>query len=141
MSLCFSPHSDSVLSLDPVATAIENAESSVLYSIAFLNQLTGKVAMRSMNSCNGRCSPTVSSHRVGGLSVNKPDGSRGLLPFAYLADDAPEPFKAEWNGQTTGQSNMVHHKFVVTDFNGGGRRSTPAHRTWRTVARRTTATT
>jgi phosphatidylserine/phosphatidylglycerophosphate/cardiolipin synthase-like enzyme len=50
--------------------------------------------------------------------VNKPDGSRGLLPFAYLAENAPEPFKSEWSGQTTGHSNMVHHKFLVTDFNG-----------------------
>jgi hypothetical protein len=51
-------------------------------------------------------------------TVQKPDGSRGLLPFAFLGDNAPDPFKAEWNGNTEGQSNMVHHKFVVTDFNG-----------------------
>ena len=42
----------------------------------------------------------------------------GLLPFAYLAEDAPEPFKTEWSGNTSGHSNMVHHKFLVTDFNG-----------------------
>jgi hypothetical protein len=40
------------------------------------------------------------------------------LPFAFLGDNAPEPFRAEWHGNTTGHSNMVHHKFVVTDFNG-----------------------
>ena len=43
------------------------------------------------------------------------DGSRGLLPFAYIGANAPEPFKREWSG---GEGNMVHHKFVVTDFNG-----------------------
>ena len=43
VSLCFSPHSDSSLSLDPIAQAVEDAESSVLYSIVFLNQLTGAV--------------------------------------------------------------------------------------------------
>ncbi len=52
---------------------------------------------------------------TGGLSVVKPDGSRGLLPFAYIAKKAPQPFKREWSG---GEGNMVHHKFVVTDFNG-----------------------
>jgi hypothetical protein len=58
------------------------------------------------------------AQRTGGLSVTKPDGSVGLLPFAYLGETAPEPFKSEWNGDTTEFSNMVHHKFVVTDFNG-----------------------
>lgn len=52
------------------------------------------------------------------LTVNKPDGSRGLLPFAYLAANVPKPFKSEWSGQTQGHSNTVHHKFLVTDFNG-----------------------
>lgn len=47
--------------------------------------------------------------------MNKPDGSRGLLPFAYIGANAPEPFKREWSGS---EGNMVHHKFVVTDFNG-----------------------
>jgi phosphatidylserine/phosphatidylglycerophosphate/cardiolipin synthase-like enzyme len=118
VSLCFSPHADSNLSLDPVAKVIENAESSVLYSIAFLNQLTGKVR----DSLDELMQRSLFSYgvaqRTSGLSVNKPDGSRGLLPFAFLAENAPEPFKTEWNGQTVGHSNMVHHKFVVTDFNG-----------------------
>ncbi len=118
VSLGFSPHSDSALSLDPIAQAIENAESSVLYSIVFLNQLSGAVR----NALDELMERSLFSYgvaqRVGGLTVNKPDGSRGLLPFAYLAEDAPEPFKSEWSGQTTGHSNMVHHKFLVTDFNG-----------------------
>jgi phosphatidylserine/phosphatidylglycerophosphate/cardiolipin synthase-like enzyme len=118
VSLCFSPHSDSGLSLDRIAHAIENAESSVLYSIVFLNQLSG-VVREALDELMDR---TLFSYgvaqRVGGLNVNKPDGSRGLLPFAYLAENAPEPFSTEWSGHTTDRSNMVHHKFLVTDFNG-----------------------
>lgn len=118
VSLCFSPHSDSSLSLNPIARAIEEADSSVLYSIVFLDQLTGSVR-RALNELMDRSLFSYGvAQRVNGLTVNKPDGSRGLLPFAYLAENAPEPFKAEWSGQTTGQSNMVHHKFLVTDFNG-----------------------
>ncbi len=30
------------------------------------------------------------AQRVNGLAVQKPDGSRGLLPFAFLGDKAPE---------------------------------------------------
>jgi hypothetical protein len=118
VSLCFSPHSDSALSLDPVATAIENAESSVLYSVVFLNQLTGKVRDALEELMQRSLFSYGVAQRTGGLTVNKPDGSRGLLPFAYLGDKAPPPFKEEWHGQTLGHSNMVHHKFLVTDFNG-----------------------
>jgi hypothetical protein len=118
VSLCFSPHTDSALSLNPVARAIEEAESSVLYSIVFLNQLTGTVREALDELMDRSLFSYGVAQRVGGLTVNKPDGSRGLLPFAYLAENAPQPFKAEWSGQTTGHSNMVHHKFLVTDFNG-----------------------
>lgn len=118
VSLCFSPHTDNGLSLDPIAAAIEEAESSVLYSIVFLSQITGRVRdaldelmLRSLFSYGV-------AQRTNGLAVAKPDGSLGLLPFAYLAQNAPEPFKSEWSGNTTGHSNMVHHKFLVTDFNG-----------------------
>jgi hypothetical protein len=116
--VAFSPHLDHALSLDPVASAIENAQSSVLYSVVFLNQITGLVR----NALDDLMQRSLFSYgvaqRVGGLTVKKPDGSRGLLPFAFLGDNAPEPFASEWHGNTTGHSNMVHHKFVVTDFNG-----------------------
>jgi PLD-like domain len=53
------------------------------------------------------------------LSVFKPDGSRGLVSFDYLAGEAPEPFATEWSSYAGGnsRSNVLHHKFVVTDFN------------------------
>jgi hypothetical protein len=118
VSLCFSPHSDSSLSLEPIARAIEEAQSSVLYSIVFLDQLTGTVREALDELMDRSLFSYGVAQRVSGLTVNKPDGSRGLLPFAYLAEKAPEPFKTEWSGHTTDRSNMVHHKFLVTDFNG-----------------------
>jgi hypothetical protein len=117
VSLCFAPHADASLSLGPIARAIESAESSVLYSIVFLNQLTGAVRQALDELMDRSVFSYGVAQRVSGLTVNKPDGSRGLLPFAYLAGNAPEPFASEWSGQSTGRSNMVHHKFIVTDFN------------------------
>jgi hypothetical protein len=116
--LCFSPHTDSQLSLDPIAAAIEEAESSVLYSVVFLNQITGNVRDALEELVDRSLFSYGVAQRVSGLSIKKPDGSTGLLSFSYLAENAPEPFKSEWSGNTSGHSNMVHHKFIVTDFNG-----------------------
>ena len=118
VQLAFSPHADSALSLGPIAAAIESAESSVLYSVVFLNQITGSVHDALEELMHRSLFSYGVAQRVGGLTVQKPDGSRGLLPFAFLGENAPDPFKAEWNGNTEATSNMVHHKFIVTDFNG-----------------------
>ena len=120
VSFCFSPHAeaDVELSLSPIASAIEEAQSSVLYAVVFLNQLTGQVRDALEELVQRSLFSYGVAQRTGGLTVNKPDGSKGVLPFAYLGEKAPEPFKSEWNGNTTERSNMVHHKFVVTDFNG-----------------------
>jgi hypothetical protein len=114
-SFCFSPHKANSLSLDPVARAIDEAESSVLYAVVFLSQLTGQVRDALEDLVNRSLFSYGVAQRTGKLSIHKPDGSRGLLPFAYIGENAPEPFKREWSG---GDGNMVHHKFLVTDFNG-----------------------
>ena len=118
-SFCFSPHKVNTLSLDPVAQAIEDATSSVLYAVVFLAQLTGQVRDALEDLVNRSLFSYGVAQRTGKLSVRKPDGSHGLLPFAYIGANAPEPFKREWSG---GDGNMVHHKFVVTDFNGASPR-------------------
>lgn len=115
LSFCFSPHADNALSLDPIADAVVDAESSVFYAVVFLNQLTGKVRDALDDLVNRSLFSYGVAQRTGGLSVHKPDGSRGLLPFAFIGKKAPQPFRREWSG---GEGNMVHHKFVVTDFNG-----------------------
>jgi phosphatidylserine/phosphatidylglycerophosphate/cardiolipin synthase-like enzyme len=113
--LCFSPHKSSDLSLNPVRGAIDQATSSVLYSVAFLNQIRSGPTKQAFDRLLTR--PVFSYGVVdqkGSLAVRKPDGSIGLVDFAFLAQHAPEPFKSEWSG---GKGINVHHKFVVTDFN------------------------
>ncbi|HVG18231.1 MAG TPA: phospholipase D-like domain-containing protein [Blastocatellia bacterium] len=112
--LCFSPHTSSDLSLNPVRGAIDQATSSVLYSIAFLNQVKSGPTKEALDRLMKR--PIFSYGIVdskGNLEVRKPDGSIGLVDFAFLAKNAPEPFKSEWGA---GRGINVHHKFVVTDF-------------------------
>jgi phosphatidylserine/phosphatidylglycerophosphate/cardiolipin synthase-like enzyme len=114
IQICFSPHTSSDLSLCPVQAAIEQADSSVLYSVAFLNQIKSGPTKSAFDRLMQR--PVFSYGVVdkkGGLEVQKPDGSIGMVDFAYLAANAPEPFKSEWS---SGKGINVHHKFVVTDF-------------------------
>jgi len=115
IQLCFSPHSTGDLSLAPVRDAINGASSSVLYSVAFLNQIASGPTKEAFDALITR--PLFSygvADEAGQLQVKKPDGSVGLVEFAFLSKNAPEPFKSEWSG---GGGINIHHKFVVTDFN------------------------
>ena len=111
---CFSPHKDPELSLGPIAAAIDQPTSSVLFSIAFLSQSKSGPVRESIDRLEGKSLFSYGiSDRKGGLQVKKPDGSLGIVDFEYLAKHAPEPFKSEWSG---GAGRHEHHKFVVTDF-------------------------
>ena len=116
IKVCFSPHLDGeALSLGPVAGAIDQATCSVLYSVAFLNMDVSGPVRQALDRLIGK--PLFSYgvvDKAGGLVVKKPDGSDGLVSFAYLKAKAPEPFKTEWGG---GGGITLHHKFIVTDFN------------------------
>lgn len=111
---CFSPHRSASLSLNPVGGAIDQATSSVLYSIAFLSQIRSGPLRQAIDRLMHK---TVFSYGIvnstGNLEVRKPDSSIGLVDFSFLAEKAPEPFKSEWSG---GKGINIHHKFVVTDF-------------------------
>lgn len=112
--LSFSPHKTSDVALNPVRGAIEQATSSVLYCVAFLNLIKSGPTLEALARLMKRpiFSYGISDVR-GKLEFKKPSGEVGLVDFAYLAETAPEPFKTEWSG---GQGINLHHKFVVTDF-------------------------
>jgi PLD-like domain len=111
---CFSPHSDSGLSLNPLGAAIDQATSSVFFSIAFLYQTKSGPTREAIDRLLKKHVFSYGiSDKLGGLTVKKPDGSFGLVDFNYLAEVTPMPFKAEWSG---GKGIHEHHKFVVTDF-------------------------
>src|SRR6185437_13915333 len=95
--LCFSPHKDAHLSLNPVGGAIDQATSSVFFSIAFLNLIQSGPTHDAIARLAEK---TVFSYGISdldtGLNVHKPDGSVGVVDFAYLGKTAPPPFGAEW---------------------------------------------
>jgi hypothetical protein len=111
---CFSPHADTGLSLSPLGAAIDQATSSVFFSIAFLYQTKSGATREAVDRLmNKNVFSYGISDKQGGLAVKKPDGSFGIVDFNYLAGITPMPFKAEWSG---GKGIHEHHKFVVTDF-------------------------
>jgi phosphatidylserine/phosphatidylglycerophosphate/cardiolipin synthase-like enzyme len=114
--LCFSPHTQTDLSLNPIRAAVDQATSSVLYSIAFLNQMKSGPTFEAFGRLMKRQIFSYGTVDTAGknLELFKPDGTHGLVDFNYLASKAPEPFRSEWSG---GKGRNVHHKFVVTDFN------------------------
>jgi phosphatidylserine/phosphatidylglycerophosphate/cardiolipin synthase-like enzyme len=115
LKFCFSPHANSNLSMNPVGKAISSAQSSVFFSIAFLNQIKSGPVRSGINKLmKSRVFSYGISDKAGGLEVYKPDKSIGLVHFAYLAKVAPKPFDKEWSG---GKGIHEHDKFVVTDFN------------------------
>lgn len=114
IQVCFSPHAETDLSLNPIRAAVDQATSSVFYSVAFLSQMTKGPTVEAFARLMTR--PIFSygtADKRGQLELRKPDGTIGFVDFAYLAKKAPEPFKSEWSG---GKGRNIHHKFLVTDF-------------------------
>jgi hypothetical protein len=116
VSISFAPHT-STFSLDRVAEAIESCRSSLMFAMM---QMTGKGptmdTLKGIAEKEGLYSLGTIEKR-GQLELFK-SGTKGKLPvtsFAYLKKDAPKPFQNEISG---GRGQVIHHKFVVCDFNG-----------------------
>ncbi len=115
----FSPHSDERAVLQQVADDIESAESSVFYSLAFLNQTGGAVteAIKKITKKKGIFAYGISDKRTGGLDVHLPDGKVAPVFAANLSAHLPEPFKSEPTAlSSNSMGTRMHHKFVVIDF-------------------------
>jgi hypothetical protein len=114
-AVSFSPHKDAAISLDRVADAIAGAKSSVLFSVMELGG--GGRVMEELHKLPGRdlYAFGTTQSKDGDISVTSPGHPAMAVPFAYLHDKVPAPFKAEISG---GAGQVIHNKFVVVDFNG-----------------------
>ena len=113
-TITMSPHSKQGAVLKSIADDIDQATSSLLYSLAFLYQTPGSVT-----EAIGRATQSDKifvygiSDKETGILVQTPDGNRKPVYSSALTKFAPEPFKSEPSG---GGGNKMHHKFVVIDF-------------------------
>jgi PLD-like domain len=118
-SVCLSPHHRAAISLDRVAAAVTSATSSVLFAIMEIGTGTGSLldAIRALPSRPELYAFGTTQRLDGSLKVQRSGdpADSPFIPFSYLASKVPAPFRAEWGG---GVGQVIHHKFVVTDFNG-----------------------
>jgi phosphatidylserine/phosphatidylglycerophosphate/cardiolipin synthase-like enzyme len=118
----FSPHSDENTLLQKIADDIDGADSSVLYSLAFLYQTKGPIrdAIEKVTTSDSIFVYGISDRKVdfgkpeeAGVDVQKPTGNVSPVYPAELDSNVPPPFKAEPSG---GSGVRLHHKFAVIDF-------------------------
>jgi hypothetical protein len=96
--------------------SINSAESSVLFAVMqMFGQGSVMSSLKNLGSNKGLVSlGTIESE--GQLKLFKPGiaHNTAVTSFSFLKRNIPEHFKAEWSG---GQGQVIHHKFVVCDFN------------------------
>jgi hypothetical protein len=115
-SIAFSPHSDANAVLNSIAEDIKRANSSVLYSLAFLYQTPG-VLLNAIQEVTNRHDVLVygiSDSPVHDLIVQDPKGNPVPVAPASLVAGLPPPFSEEPKRSNVG--NYMHRKFVVIDF-------------------------
>ena len=115
----FSPHVAKNSVLQSVAEDIGTTESSLFYSLAFLNITPGVIrdAVTAKTDDDEIFVAGVSDKRTG---VEVTVGSSNLPPtyVAALDKNVPAPFRQEPSGLTgRGGGTRMHHKFLVLDFN------------------------
>jgi hypothetical protein len=115
ISVSFAPHREA-FTIDKIADSVKSAKSSVLFSIM---QMTGGgdlvPLLKSLHKRNSVFS-LGTTETSKDLELYKPgiDDNAAIVPFSYLKENVPAPFKQEWKG---GRGRVIHHKFVVCDFN------------------------
>ena len=118
-SICLSPHHNASVSLDRVANAVTGATSSVLFAIMEIGAGSGVATRRHPGPAIPARALCVRHHPTTrrlaqGSEVRRPR-QRDVHPLLLSFQQVPASFKAEWDG---GVGQVIHHKFVVTDFNG-----------------------
>ena len=117
-AVSFAPHKTAAISLQRLADAIKEAKSSVLFAIMEIGKASGPAMdeIRKLPARDDIYAFGTTQRLDGDLKVTAPaDPDSPFIPFSYLKSKVPLPFRKEIAG---GSGQIIHHKFVVCDFNG-----------------------
>lgn len=117
----FSPHNETEATLQDIAEDVDSAESSVLFSLAFLSQTPGAASEAVLRAVDGPLFTYGISDKRTGVELHKPDGNPAPVYFSRLTGKLPPPFKVE---VSAGGGTNMRHKFIVLDFDK------PSARVW-----------
>ncbi|HEX5415576.1 MAG TPA: phospholipase D-like domain-containing protein [Chloroflexota bacterium] len=117
LKVSFAPHQSPPFSITTVGEAIKGATSSVMFAIM---QMTGTgEAMDELKALGDRPEilslGTIDKPGELGLFASGQDHVPPAVARAALVKHVPPPFGKEFTG---GMGQVIHHKFVVCDFNG-----------------------
>lgn len=122
-----SPHTKKDGLLASVGKEIGKAKSCVLFSLAFLGQMTkgpigpalGKKLKSKTVHTLGIADANVKAKNLG-VTVITPDNKRRVVRASALTGNVPKPFSTEPSGLSGAHGHhrgtRMHHKFVVIDF-------------------------
>jgi phosphatidylserine/phosphatidylglycerophosphate/cardiolipin synthase-like enzyme len=115
-AVSFAPHVDAEVSLARVTEAIESARDSVLFAIMDVDGGGSTLdAVRHLPRREALYAFGTTQTAGGDLTVTAPGREPVFVPFSYLKSKVPAGFRREIAG---GGGKVIHHKFVVCDFNG-----------------------
>jgi PLD-like domain len=115
--VAFSPHSSANAQLAAIAEDIASAQSTVLYSLAFLSQTGGdvtKAIAEVTRNENVLVYGIADQDAAGQLEVNINGPNPLPVSPIPMGSNLPSPFREEPKRSNVG--NYMHHKFVVIDF-------------------------
>ncbi|HMF30513.1 MAG TPA: phospholipase D-like domain-containing protein, partial [Candidatus Lokiarchaeia archaeon] len=118
----FSPHrkpknkTDSPFPLKTIADAVTHAKRSVFFALMEAGEGAAIDALNAaLDDPKVLCIGVTQSKK--GFNVRRADidPSAAFTSFSFLDQKVPKHFQKEWRG---GEGQVIHHKFVVCDFNG-----------------------
>jgi len=125
LAVSYAPHPKPTFSLDNLLAKIKGAQSSVIFAVMdldgksdVLNALKTLHADKQIFSYGISDSPDPDYVTIAGTTLYSPLNKGGEL--VYSKED-PETFPPPFNKElqvTGGAAHVIHHKFVVVDFNG-----------------------
>ena len=112
-SISYAPHK-TAFPLETVSQVIDSAKSSVFFAVMVTSG--GGSVMPALENLSNRVNIVSlgTIEQKSQLSVFKQGKNSGVTSFTFLKKNVPKPFQAEWSG---GMGRVIHHKFVVCDFN------------------------